>query len=69
MDKPAEDVVSVGITAGQRYRRLKVRRPEYAWVVSAAHGSVSYRHAGGLASLPEAQFRRMFEHAPKRQRH
>ncbi|MFF4020014.1 hypothetical protein [Streptomyces sp. NPDC001843] len=53
------------ITPGERYRRKGSKR-EYAWVIGQAHGSVSYRHAGGLASVPEAQFVKQFEPAPKR---
>lgn len=58
---------AVVITPGERYRRKGARRAEYAWITGHAHGSVSYRYSGGLASLPEALFLRQWEHAPKRQ--
>lgn len=56
------------IKIGERYRRRSGRVREYAWVTGHAHGGVSYRHSSGLASVPEAQFLRMFELAPKRQK-
>jgi hypothetical protein len=54
------------IKTGERYRRLRVRGREYVWVTGHANGSVGYRHSGGMASIPEAQFLRMFAPAPKR---
>jgi hypothetical protein len=59
---------TASITVGERYRRLHVPGREYVWVTGHESGSVGYCHPGGAASIPEAQFRRMFDHAPKRPR-
>lgn len=54
------------VAIGQRYKRRAAVKREYAWVMSYAHGSVSYQHPGGLASAPVEQFHRAYELAPKR---